>query len=163
VLALGFALGVAWLSSTPTTYASAEDATLRLSWRALGVRIEECRRRTEEELENLAPHMRTPEVCSGRSAEYELRVDLDGAKAIRDTVRPGGARGDRPLYVYYDLPVRPGRHLLAVDFRALVPEAAEVSEGATRFLLEEEVDVAPTEVALVTLDGDGSRLVRFDP
>jgi hypothetical protein len=128
VLAVGFACGVAWLSSAPTTYATAEDATLRLSWRAPGVRLEECRRRTAEELEALAPHMRTPEVCSGRFADYSLHVDLDGASAIRDTVRPGGARGDRPLYVYRDLAVRPGPHAVEVQFTALVPEGAEVGE-----------------------------------
>lgn len=163
VLAVGFAGGVAWLSSAPTTYATAEDATLRLSWRAPGVRLEECRRRTEEELERLAPHMRTPEVCSRRLADYELRVDLDGVGAIRDTVRAGGARGDRPLYVYRDLAVRPGRHALAVEFAALVPEGSVVGDGTNRYSFEDVVDVAAAEVALVTIDGEGSTLVRFRP
>ncbi|HSH75918.1 MAG TPA: hypothetical protein VLA09_09575, partial [Longimicrobiales bacterium] len=82
-VAVSAALAIAWLSRAPTRYAGEDDALLRLSWRLAGVRVEECRRRTEEELAALAPHMRTPEVCTGSIASYELRVALDGTEVVR--------------------------------------------------------------------------------
>jgi hypothetical protein len=159
-LALAIALVIAWLSQAPTTYARADDALLRLSWRVDGLRIEECRERTAEELEALAPHMRTPEVCVGGGADYELRVELDGAPLVHDTVEAGGARGDRPVYVYRDIDLSPGRYALRVAFRALVPEAFEADGARVARSFDGAVDVAPTEVVLITLDPGTSDLVQ---
>jgi hypothetical protein len=159
-LALAIALVIAWLSQAPTTYARADDALLRLSWRVDGLRIEECRERTAEELEALAPHMRTPEVCVGGGADYELLVELDGAGVVHDTIRAGGARGDRPIYVYRDLDLSPGRYALRVAFGALLPDGFAVDGARVTHAFDGQVDVAPTEVVLITLDPVTSDLVQ---
>jgi hypothetical protein len=160
---IAMALAIAWLSRAPTRYARGDDALLRLSWRLDGARAEECRRRTEEELQALAPHMRTAEVCTGRILSYELNVDLDGAALVRDTIDPGGARGDRPVYVYRDVPLSSGRHAVSVEFRAMVPETFGPSELPLEYRFESELDIFPTEVALITTDPSGSALVLRGP
>lgn len=163
VVAVVFALAISWLSRAPTSYASSQDSLVRLSWRVPGVMVEECRARTEEELAALAAHMRTPEVCAGMGADYELTVALGGDEVIRDTLRPAGARRDRPVYVFRELEVEPGPHEVDVAFRALVPEAFEAPDRTLELDWEGEVLVEPTEIALITLDESGRTLVARGP
>ncbi len=168
VLAFATVLGIAGLSRVPTARTIPDAAIIRLSWRTLGVRLEECRRLTEEELEALAPHMRTPESCTGRNADYELRVTLAGAGVVTDTVHPTGLRTDRPIYVLRDLPVTPGSHEVSVTFTALVPPevtARRDTIGGPSLALhyEGELTLAAAEIALITLDATGTALVRRGP
>lgn len=167
-LAFATVLAVAALSRVPTAHAEPDEAIIRLSWRTLGVRLEECRRLTEEELEALAPHMRTPESCTGRNADYELRVTLAGAGVVTDTVHPTGLRTDRPIYVLRDLPVAPGSHQVSVRFTALVPpdvtaRRANVEGSPLEIHYEGELTLAAAEIALITLDATGTALVRRGP
>lgn len=85
-------------------------ARLRLSWRALPERIEVCRERSAEELEELGEHMRQRMDCDGRFASYTLRVELDGHVLDESVVRGSGLRHDRPLYVLRDFDVPAGIH-----------------------------------------------------
>lgn len=160
------AFAIAWLSRTPTRQAEPESGVLRLSWRVLGARIEECRQRTQEELEALAPHMRTPQVCVGRNADYTLRVDLDGRTALVDTLRPAGVRADRPVYVLADLTLEPGSHEMNIAFAALglpaerdLDDDRDADDSPVALAWAGTVTVAPGEIALITLDEAGSDLV----
>jgi len=157
------ALAIAALSRAPASPLESSQPLVRLSWRVLGVRVEECRPRTEEELAALAAHMRTPQVCTGGVADYVLRVSIDGAETVRDTVRPSGARRDRPTYVFRDLPVEQGRHQVQVAFSALVPTAFEVGEQPLEFSWEGDVFVDIGEIALITLNPSGDALVHRAP
>jgi hypothetical protein len=156
-------VGVSWLSRVPMAGAQPDEAILRLSWRTLGFRIEQCRSRTDEELAALAPHMRTPEVCTGRGADYELRVTVDGAEMVRDTVIPAGARGDRPVYVFRDLLLGPGQYRVGIDFAALVPPTYESANEAVALAWEGDVQLSPREIGLITLDASGRNLVHRNP
>ena len=91
--------GVGWLSRAPYDPPGGEHGVLRLSWRLRGERVETCRTRTEAELAALPAHMRTPEVCEARLLNYRLVQQIDEAVADTAIVVPGGARGDRPLFV----------------------------------------------------------------
>jgi hypothetical protein len=157
------ALTIATLSRVPTVHANEGEAMLRLSWRLRGARIEQCRQRTPEELEALAPHMRSPEVCVGANASYELNVKLDGREVVRDTVHPGGVRADRPVYVFQELRVSPGTHLVEVKLAAILPEAFDPGGAVVGLALAERVRIGPAEIALVTLDSEGTRLVVRTP
>lgn len=162
-LSAAAALAIAGQSRVPTVHANGDEALLRLSWRLRGARIEQCRPRTSEELQALAPHMRTPEVCVGANASYELAVRLDGREVVRDTVRPSGVRADRPVFVVRDVALRPGVHRVEVALEALVPEGFDAAGAVARLALEEEVRIGPAEIALVTLDPEGARLVVRTP
>jgi len=158
-VAVAMVAGTAALSRLPTHFAASDDALLRLSWRMTGVTAQACRTLSPEELEKLPVHMRNPRACIGHIASYVLRVHLDGALAAQDTVRPAGARGDRPITLLRDLPISPGIHRVAVAFDALLPEGVDPPPEALRSLAwNGEVDAGPRGVALVTLDPEGRRL-----
>ncbi|HSG08543.1 MAG TPA: hypothetical protein VLA36_09300 [Longimicrobiales bacterium] len=158
-LAVGLTLGTAALSRMPVRFAHKGDAMLRLSWKINGVTVEACRERSPEELAALPVHMRNPEACIGGIAPYVLEVTLDGATLPSDTVRARGARGDRPLFVLQDLPVRPGRHDVSVRFRALIPDGVEApADGILELAWSGPLELAERDVALITLDGSARAL-----
>ena len=160
LLAVASALALAALSQVPYTPAAAEQAVLRLSWRAPGVRVQNCRRLTDEEKAALPAHMRRDEVCEGRLLPAHLRVEVDGRVVVDDTVRASGARGDRPLYVFREIPLAPGAHALRVRFSR--PDGGS-GAAAPALHLDDTLALVPGEVALVTYDADAGALVVRTP
>lgn len=161
LLAVGLTGGVAWLSRVPTEFGGGDDAVIRLSWRVASVPVEACRTRTEEELAALPVHMRSPRECTRALAPFALDVALDGRAVVSDTVFPKGMRGDRPVYVYHDLPASPGRVALSVRFEAVLSQGARPSDGtATRYAWDGELDLDAGEVALLTASGPGRLTLR---
>ena len=135
-----------------------EEALVRLSWRAPVLRVEECRTLTREELDRIAPHMRRSEECTGYTADYEVRVTIAGGEERVDTVAPSGARRDRPVYVFLDVPVAPGAHDVTVAFTALVPGDAEVGDVPRTVQWSGTLRLEPRQIGLVTLAADGRSL-----
>ena len=146
--AAGFTLfaGVvlAALSRAPYEIEPGENAVVRFSWRA-AERIEECRPLTDEEQAELPVHMRQTETCERRVSPFAFRVQVDGQDVVHDTLSGAGARGDRPLYVYREVSVRPGSHALFVEFGA-------VGSDEQPLRLDQKVELAAREVVLVTRD-----------
>jgi hypothetical protein len=136
--------GVAALSQAPYRPYPDEEAMLRLAWSARPERIETCRRQTEEELAKWPPHMRQLVVCEGTTARYQLEVRRDGALLLVDTVRGGGARHDRPLYVLREEQLSPGAMRLEVRFTRIDHPSPDTvltelePEGAARIRRDQE-------------------------
>ncbi|GIW53066.1 MAG: hypothetical protein KatS3mg081_2421 [Gemmatimonadales bacterium] len=155
--------GVAALSRVPYPPARPEHAAIRLAWRAPGQRIEQCRRATEEELERLPVHMRREEICEQHIFPYRLELLLDDSLVLARTIRAAGAHRDRPLYVYEEIELDPGRYKVTVRFSREMPEGALRGriEGdfPEELRLEQEADLGPRAVALVTYDPETRRLV----
>lgn len=91
-------------------------AMVRVSWSARPERVETCRRLSDEEYARLPVHMRRRVECEGATARYELRVLRDSVLLAVDTVRGGGLRHDRELYVYREIAVPAGPARIAVRF-----------------------------------------------
>lgn len=170
LLAAAATLAVAALSRVPYESPGGRQALVRLSWRALGERVEECRPLSAAEREALPVHMRRSEVCEGRVLPYALEVELDGRRVLADTVRAAGAREDRPLYVFVELPVEPGTHRLGVRFVREGRGGDHEEEpgkrtGATpaRLELSRTLRLRAGEVALVTYDPERQALVTRTP
>ncbi len=168
-LAGGATLALAALSRVPLPAPETPEALIRLSWRVLGERVEECTRLTPEELERLPAHMRREEVCEGRVSPYRLEVRLDGRAVRSEVVRASGAREDRPIYVFEELRVPPGAHEVDVRFtREPVPGARPDSLRAARrpeaapdsLAFRAELALESGEIALVTYDRERRELVR---
>lgn len=164
---------VAGLSRVPYTAHDDPDALLRLSWRIQGNAVEACRALGTEEMEELPVHMRNPDACQRRGRSYRLRVWTDGRILVDRVVEPSGARGDRPVYVFDEAPLSPGRHELRVVFEPLAQpgetgsadpsertEPVEPAGEALRY--EDTVEVGAGEVVLVTLRTDGAGSDRLE-
>lgn len=156
VVVIAAMASVGLLSAVPWAPAGADRSVLRLSWRAAGGLIEECRRPTEEENARLPAHMRRDEICEGRTASFELKVVIDGATLLQDTLDAEGARGDRPIHVLRDIDLESGTHDVLVTFETLLPAPASAVERQTEFpdrlRLEARVDIGPGDIVLVTYD-----------
>jgi hypothetical protein len=166
VLAVLVTAGIAALSRVPYEPTHPDEALIRLSWRTPGAFVEECRTPSPEELERLPVHMRRERICEGRLVPYRLHVALDGRVVIDEVVRAAGAREDRPLYVFRELPVPAGEHRLEVVWEeaeagaaALRGLAGRPGEAPPRLTLDARVRLAPRDISLVTYDMDERVLV----
>ncbi|MBI3983661.1 MAG: hypothetical protein HY337_12175 [Gemmatimonadetes bacterium] len=188
VLALAAIVGLGALSQVPYPPEPPAHAVIRLTWRTRSKRVDECRRLTTEEQAQLPAHMRREEVCEGRVLAYRLRVVLDGDTVADETVEPRGARADRPLYVFHEIPAPPGVRVLDVAFvredslrgatggdegttggdeRATGGEDSAVREGRAGRVQEtpavlqfsERLELEPRQVALITYDPERRALV----
>ena len=156
-----FLLGA--LSRQPIQWESPDEAAIRLTWRLRAAEVESCIRATPEELERLPPHMRNPDACAGRMPEFRLTVTVDGQVVLEEDVSGAGARGDRPIYVFRELRVKPGTRALKVDFVA-GGEGPQGPEGLRELRLDTLVTLAPGQVVLVTHQpGRGELLELREP
>jgi hypothetical protein len=146
--------GLGWGARAPWTPPGADAGLLRLSWRLRGERIERCRPRTPSELEALPVHMRTPELCEGHLVAYHLSLSVDGSVPDTATVVPGGARGDRPVFVFRERSLEPGEHRVRVELRR-----ADGADGVP-LTLDTVLTAFAGAVELVTLDPATGRLVH---
>lgn len=166
-VALILAAALSALSRLPLAEPDAERSVLHLTWRLRGEEVVACRAPTEAELAELPVHMRNPDACMGEIPAFRLTVALDGQERVSRVVRPAGVRGDRPLYVYEELRVAPGRHRLEVRFEREGDEddAGSGPPGAaaasvTSLVLSTSVELAPGQVLLVTRDASGALELR---
>jgi len=120
-------LGVVGLSRAPLVAYPDDTPVLRLAWSVRPERIEHCRTLTDAELADVPAHMRQRVQCEGRSASYRLLVHVDGGTTLDTLVTGGGARSDRPVYVFRELNVPAGGHRLDVRFER---EAESEAAGA---------------------------------
>jgi hypothetical protein len=149
-------LVLAALSRAPYTPPRADAATLRYSWRLSVSATENCRPRTQAELDALPVHMRTPTVCTPVRSVYSV-VSRIGSEPP-DTLHAGesGARGDRPIYVLHERVLSPGPHRVRVEL--LRTEGSRVEALAA---IDTVVVLESGVVRLLTLDPErGDFVVR---
>lgn len=155
VLAAAIVLGsrVAWMAEP------GDDGLIRLSWKAVGERVEACRAPSPEELQALPAHMRPKEICDGALASFRLTVSIDSLPVAARTLRAPGTRHDRPTTVYEEFAVAPGRHRLEIRFVSEPPEG--VPSSLPPLVLARDVDVAAREIVLITRTEDAE--LRVEP
>jgi hypothetical protein len=123
VVAVAATLAIVGISRAPLAAYPDDAPVLRLAWSVRPERIEHCRTLTDAELAEVPAHMRQRVQCEGRSANYRLSVRIDGAPRLDTLVSGGGARSDRPVYVFRELGMPIGEHRLDVRFeRESLPE-----------------------------------------
>lgn len=165
-LALGLTALVGFFARAPLEGLNAERSALRFTWRLRAEEVVECRRPTEADLADLPVHMRNPDACVGEIPPFTLEVVVNGELRIARVVHPAGARGDRPLYVFDELWLEPGRYELVVSFRredAQDPARREVRDAdqqSRELYLATSVELAAGQVLLVSRDTAGELEVR---
>jgi hypothetical protein len=154
-----------WLALAPYAPQGSDTSLLRLSWRMRGEIEEECRERSEEELEKIPVHMRTARVCEREAVAYELKVSIDGRDVLALHLIAAGAKGDRPIYVLEEFPLEPGAHRIRVALEADHgdddDDDDEDEKGEARTVLDEMVQFEKGRIHLVTLDA--TRTPRIAP
>lgn len=99
------------------TYSPPEQAQIMLSFSHGGARKGECRRLSAEELAELAPNMRRPQICPRERLPLLVELTLDGKPLFRAELPPSGLSGDGPSQVHRRFLVAPGPHRLTARLR----------------------------------------------
>ena len=114
----------------------ADHALIKLSFAHGAKQKGECRRRTREELAELAPNMRKAMDCPRERLPVVVEFDLDGKTVYSDVLPPTGLSGDGPARAYQRFVVPAGSHRLAARLRD-----SDRTEGFD-YVEEAEVDLA---------------------
>lgn len=146
-------LGIAGIARAPYTPAGHDQAWLRFSWRMTVAAKEHCRPRTQQELDALPVHMRTPEVCTPDTASYALAVAIDDQPVESIELARGGLKGDRPLFVLEQRALSPGKHRIRV---AVERRNGTGTQGLAA--LDTTLALEHGTVQLITLAADGRTL-----
>jgi hypothetical protein len=121
---------------------AADQALVRLSLIHAAQRKQECRTRTPEELNKLAPNMRAALDCPRERASLKVELEIDGALVFSRNVPPAGFKRDGAASLYHRLPLAAGRHRVVARLR-------DRAEGAFNYVHEETVELAPGATLLI--------------
>jgi len=120
----------------------AGQAMVRLSLIHAAQRIQECRRRTPEELARLPPNMRAALDCPRERAPLTVELEIDGKTIVRRTVPPAGFKRDGAASLYHRLAVPAGRHRVVARLRDRV-------DGPFNYVHEQTLELAPGALLLI--------------
>jgi hypothetical protein len=177
------------LSHAPVSTGGDDSAVIRVSWSARPERVEICRRVSDEELSKIAEHMRRRVSCEGTTARYHYEILRNDVPIDSGTVRGGGLRHDREVYMARERPVPPGKSRIGVRFVRLDSSTAIAADNEERkereareergepsredderrrrraeaippvLTIDTTISLAPRAVVLVTYDALARRLV----
>ncbi len=151
-----FAVTIGYLSTSPAYIAhSPEKAQLKLSFTHAGKHVEECKKRTREELAKLAANMRAPMECSRERWPVIAELSLDGKNIYQGVARPAGIKKDGHSSFYQEFPVATGKHTITVG---LWDTRAEAGDGDYDFILEQEVDLKAKEILVIGFDNAAEKV-----
>jgi hypothetical protein len=166
LVAVAGAAALAVLSAYPLPGDAPQHALLRLDWRLRGEEAGDCLRPRAEDLARLPLHMQNPDACVGSLPPYRLRLWIDDVSYLDEIVTGGGAREDRPLTVYRDMPLEPGRRRIRAAFVREALSDADATDGArqpTTLHVDAEVLAEAGRVLLVVRRQDTGDLVVRSP
>lgn len=113
-----FVAVVGFFSGAPSYRHFPDDqALLKVSFTHGGARRVECRKRTREELAEMAANMRSTLDCPRERVGLRLEIDLDGVPLYQAQLPPTGLAGDGPSRVYERFALPAGRHVLDLRLR----------------------------------------------
>lgn len=98
-------------------YIAPGEAQIKLSFMHVGARVEECRRRSPEELAALPQHRRRPLDCVRERVPVVVEITLDGESLYRRALAATGLRHDGPARGHATFRVPAGEHRIAVRIR----------------------------------------------
>lgn len=145
---------VAFLSTDPVYIHLPEDkALLKLSFIHAGRRVEECHKRTAEELARMAPNMRAAEKCPRERLPILVELVLDGNVLYQEELHPTGFWSDGAASTYRKFVIDPGRHKVAIHLRD--SDRAEGYDYETVSM----IDVRPRQNFVIDFDNNMKEFV----
>jgi len=128
-----------------------QKAIVSLAFSHAGERIGECRRLTQEELNELPPNMRKPDDCPRRRHPLFVQLKIDQQLLYESLLQPSGLWQDGKSNVYQRIRVDAGEHNLFVGMRD--------SDRQAGFDYTQEIDlvISPGQNLLVGFDATSRR------
>lgn len=90
------------------------NAIISLSFSKAGQRLQECRQRSQEELNKLPPNMRQPADCPRQRHPVDVQFSADGQVLYQQSLSPSGFWKDGESTVYYRVEIPAGSHELFI-------------------------------------------------
>jgi hypothetical protein len=135
-----FAGVIGYFSTSPAyVHFPADQALIRLSLRHAGQLKDKCRERSDAELAQLAPNMRTRLDCTRGRSPVVVRLVMDGKALYEETLQPSGLSHDGASTLYRRIPVATGRHELVATLNDNGGSGATYANKATLTLLPAQV------------------------
>jgi hypothetical protein len=112
------AAAVGFFSTSPTYHQVPPGmAQIKLSFRHGGVRVEDCRKLTPEEIAKLPARERRPNTCTRERVPITIDISLDGAELYHAVLQPTGLSRDGPAETYRKFLVSAGHHRITAQLR----------------------------------------------
>ena len=109
---------IGYFSNSPTyTHLAPTDATVKISLVHAGQLVGACRDRTAEELQNLPPNMRAPQICPRERSPLQLEVIVNGKPVVNEMLQPKGVNRDGRAAFYRRITVPSGAVSVAVRMK----------------------------------------------
>lgn len=151
---LAFIGAAAVLTTSPRYhYLEPDEAMVKLSLLHSGVRLGECRTRSEAEIADLPPNMRAAQDCPRERSPLLLQLDLDGVRLIDATLEPQGLHGDGRAAFYRRLKVPAGTFSVALRM------SDDVRSEGFAYELARDVELHPGDVLVIDFDAQSGRFV----
>lgn len=123
-----------------------DEAMVSLSVSHSGQRIGECRKFTQEELNELPPNMRRPSDCPREKHPLRVQLTADGYLLYAETLQPSGIWKDGSSTVYARFPLAAGEWQLTVAMNdSGQPDTFD-------FFLEEQLTLRPGQHLVISFD-----------
>lgn len=119
----------------------------------LGKRLRPCEEIGAEELARLPPNMRAVTRCPRERAPLRLEIDIDGKAALSGTADATGLSRDGAASFYRRIPLKAGRHRIAVRLRD------SPREQGFDYVLESVVSLRPAQIIVVDFDDATGQVV----
>ncbi|MBL6931678.1 MAG: hypothetical protein ISR45_01930 [Rhodospirillales bacterium] len=151
-----FALVISYFSTSPAYVAHPpEKALLKLSMTHAGKHVQECKKRSREELAKLAANMRAPMDCSRERWPVIVDLALDGERIFTGSATPTGLSKDGHSSFYEGFPVVTGVHTISVG---VWDSKAKADSDDFDYVLKQEVNLKPQEILVISFDNAAGRI-----
>ena len=111
------------------------NAIISLTFSHAGQRVEECRERSQEELNKLPPNMRKPSDCPRERHPVQVMFRADDQVLYEQSLAPSGVWKDGESTVYYRIELPAGSHELFIAMSDSGRENGFDYSGQTEFTL----------------------------
>jgi hypothetical protein len=123
-----------------------QEAIVSITFSHAADRVEECRRLTQEELNELPPNMRKPEDCPRERHPVHVELRIDDTLVYSETALPSGLWSDGKANIYRRVTVNAGEHGLYAGMNN------SGTDTGFDFELRQDVTVLPGQNLVITFD-----------
>jgi ferredoxin len=131
-----------------------EQAMVSLSISHTGKRIQECRKFTQEELNELPPNMRRPSDCPREKHPIRVEFTANGEALYAQTIAASGIWSDGSATIYARFPMPASAHLLTIGMND--SGAGTEPPGGFDYYSEQQVQLQPEQHLVISFDAASS-------